>query len=797
MARGQKGGRGRAVTGRANLNQFQGLGNHFIPQKGLRSVEDRYGNIPGSNTFSLRDEAHSTEQNRLWTSDRRLRHSQVTFISAGDSASNPAPLLPPSRSTSPQENLQSVPPPGVLLASLSIGKDTPNEFDDTRVTESIANCASTLTRPHGEMTSQQDQRLSGNGIEPTVAPKSSIAQSRVSRSQSPPASDTSEEVIVFEGRKRLRCKAVPDKTAMSEHLPSDDDNSLPRDYRVSEFANIATASSLAGTSVQRQAHGKGSLTTASSHSVKASTNKLESPPSVLLCGNPHHGHRQKQAPARSIRLQEKVEEDQILSDYITNMAKEDDSDGILETLALPDSHHELLQSRPTLDVSVKKEAAEDALGDPLNGGFEWDSNNIQDFDGLSTSTECYSDVVTVLSKRQRRLGEQYLVVGRGHPTDEARWIPSSSMTSPSARKCIQAFELAQAELQIGSSSDDTFDDIDTTKKEADVRKDLNNLEDERDLLERKQARMTDEQIARLLAKQEELGLGSSELLLFDGDDDTDQDHWQTGPSGAVYIKDQRKFKSSRRRKNSKRAQDNGEMPSSSTFIHELQVDAYGDFDVMDRDRPSLRRTPKGRRKHPVLELSDAELEASIQVAWEKDRSKKKIRKQEREELRAQGFLGRNGAPDLKARYREGISFQGFRNEIREFMTSTYQSGVGKGRYPVLYKHVGTGEFDAAAFSKLDLVFRSKSFLPRKDVKGSRKSATIRQGAGGRGNAAGVSYQDGEVVGAAAPELGQENRGRAMLEKMGWSSGTALGALNNKGMLQPVAHVVKTTKAGLG
>jgi len=37
----------------------------------------------------------------------------------------------------------------------------------------------------------------------------------------------------------------------------------------------------------------------------------------------------------------------------------------------------------------------------------------------------------------------------------------------------------------------------------------------------------------------------------------------------------------------------------------------------------------------------------------------------------------------------------------------------------------------------------------------------------------------------------------MLEKMGWSSGTALGALNNKGILEPVSHVVKTTKAGLG
>jgi len=59
------------------------------------------------------------------------------------------------------------------------------------------------------------------------------------------------------------------------------------------------------------------------------------------------------------------------------------------------------------------------------------------------------------------------------------------------------------------------------------------------------------------------------------------------------------------------------------------------------------------------------------------------------------------------------------------------------------------------------------------------------------------FRDGEIVGAAAPELGTENKGRQMLEKMGWSSGTALGALNNKGILQPVATVIKTSKAGLG
>lgn len=58
-------------------------------------------------------------------------------------------------------------------------------------------------------------------------------------------------------------------------------------------------------------------------------------------------------------------------------------------------------------------------------------------------------------------------------------------------------------------------------------------------------------------------------------------------------------------------------------------------------------------------------------------------------------------------------------------------------------------------------------------------------------------REGEIVGASVPELGQANKGRAMLEKMGWSKGMGLGTLENKGILEPVAQVMKRSKAGLG
>ena len=127
-------------------------------------------------------------------------------------------------------------------------------------------------------------------------------------------------------------------------------------------------------------------------------------------------------------------------------------------------------------------------------------------------------------------------------------------------------------------------------------------------------------------------------------------------------------------------------------------------------------------------------------------------------------------------------------------------GKGNARFPVLYKTGRTPNFNGKNSVKLDKIMAQPRFNLRQSTrftvseraspapKNSRRRQTTNMGA---------SYLEGEVVGGSAPEIGVENKGRAMLEKMGWSSGTALGALNNKGILQPVAHVVKNTRAGLG
>jgi hypothetical protein len=127
-----------------------------------------------------------------------------------------------------------------------------------------------------------------------------------------------------------------------------------------------------------------------------------------------------------------------------------------------------------------------------------------------------------------------------------------------------------------------------------------------------------------------------------------------------------------------------------------------------------------------------------------------------------------------------------------FNLKSKSAGKANKRFPVLYRTSRTSSYNEQAFNNVENRL-TRRFLPRLDLKGKGSKRT---GQGGFSKAA-VSYQDGDIVGGSAPELGVENRGRAMLEKMGWSSGTALGALDNKGILQPVTHVVKTTKAGLG
>ncbi|KAJ5118522.1 hypothetical protein N7448_010229 [Penicillium atrosanguineum] len=273
-------------------------------------------------------------------------------------------------------------------------------------------------------------------------------------------------------------------------------------------------------------------------------------------------------------------------------------------------------------------------------------------------------------------------------------------------------------------------------------------------------------------------------------------------------------------------QGNHGFASASAFADALEADPYYGFDIMDFNRPSLQKKGKGKTP-PALDLmlSDSDLEFNLHEAWQTDRKKKSAKKKEREELRSQGLLGRDpGDADLKIKYSKGMDLEELITEMRTFLLSSKTSlslppmtknhrktihelantlnlksqsrGNGPARFPILVKTQRTPTYTRKTISRVDNLLSGRKLNRRLfhswGSDGSKPTKSKRGAVGGA-----VSYMEGDVVGASAPEIGVENRGRAMLEKMGWSSGTALGASNNKGILQPVAQVVKNSRAGLG
>lgn len=130
-------------------------------------------------------------------------------------------------------------------------------------------------------------------------------------------------------------------------------------------------------------------------------------------------------------------------------------------------------------------------------------------------------------------------------------------------------------------------------------------------------------------------------------------------------------------------------------IRDLDIGEWEDmgpseeFDVMDYDRVSLQK-PKKKSKGKLVavpQISDEELQEKLNNAWENDRSKKRERKLQREELRKQGLLKRHksksvtedlsdddksesgDAPDLNLKYPIGMYTDDLWDELEEWCYS--------------------------------------------------------------------------------------------------------------------------------
>jgi hypothetical protein len=115
-------------------------------------------------------------------------------------------------------------------------------------------------------------------------------------------------------------------------------------------------------------------------------------------------------------------------------------------------------------------------------------------------------------------------------------------------------------------------------------------------------------------------------------------------------------------------------------------------------------------------------------------------------------------------------------------------GNGASRHPILKKPAKFSGADGRKFFSAEKAVRRTEFF-RSD--GSRE--TLRE------ERLKVTPRAGEVVGQGWEEMStmKGTKAKAMMEKMGWKAGEGLGAEANKGRAEPIQHVFRSSKAGLG
>lgn len=435
--------------------------------------------------------------------------------------------------------------------------------------------------------------------------------------------------------------------------------------------------------------------------------------------------------------------DDILTDYIDNMAAEqglsDEDDELSRMLKASRTPITATEKEKTGSESKTEENAHTTAQSKSNRKAQ--KRVVQQVIDEDTDDEIPAEIGEILDVRERANGSvQFLISDIDLPTDEgARWVTQKLLESHVrgdelmqdfwAAKIVESSSSSNSEDESGpadesiSESDDeeVNDDVNDIDGNNDDSSDKNGDDDDNDdeyeeddddeddqmgseadnliFNDIDSSAMTDEAIARALARQEQLGLDTDDVMLFDGNEDfipLDPQQWskkqiQTDKNKTREVERHLERQlhelvakpSNTRGGNKKRKSQKAErteFPSASAFADALDQDPYGAYDIMDFERPSLRPRNKGK-KAPDFQLSDEELAAQLQQSWETDRNKKNKRRQQREELRREGLLGvtnnKTGKTtvDLQMKYSRGMQMDDVGNEIRAFLLSSSEKYV--------------------------------------------------------------------------------------------------------------------------
>jgi hypothetical protein len=562
---------------------------------------------------TLQDVARNTRQSsHAWTTDAKLRKSAVKFVSSGSYAG--------------EDLLDNVENGGALEVSNKKLEESQASFSGLKIQDTVQDDLMRLERP-AKISFAQEPPLSGidtRELETSFAidlvgdVSFKAEETPAHRPSSPTPSNSSEEVVLFKGRKQTRGDEPPvSKNSMNGDIDKDSDlnhhQSLPKSSEHLSKNNSPT-----------------------SHTPQPVSYQTIEP-------ELHRGNRNLEAADIGI-----------LEDYVANLKASGELDDMIQNGLIPSRELDVHLTTHSLTASPNR----------LDTETKWTRSDLQDFDDLGTSFTCLESIHVILSKRQRPSGVQYLVVWEGYTVDDARWIPRTSLNMPDAENFIAIFEaqekqipeFAESESISGEESEGLEIPDDLIESDEDM--------DDKDLWQRRANRLTDEKIAWLLAKQEELGLGSETLKILD---DSAEDIELPTKSKKV---------------NKKSLVSNGKKPrdrkkgkqSMLDFDLDGMADQSDDLKVVEFESTRLRSKPGTFDTSAFAGISDSDLEMQMRSTWMKGRDKKRIKKQEREQLRAQGLLGsKNGKPDLKAKYPDTMSPQQVINEILDFFDSDAQS----------------------------------------------------------------------------------------------------------------------------
>ncbi|KAI9728472.1 MAG: hypothetical protein M1828_003874 [Chrysothrix sp. TS-e1954] len=809
--KGKKGGAGRAKAGSGKT-----------PPK--KSKRQSAGYLSSSeeletNQFSLRSEARNSERERnsAWFSGTSLRNKNIGFVQSSETFHQDFEREQKLQSGENERMFEVTHQPPQKSTPLSLDGvfDAPpkrREFSDLP-----------LTPPQtGPSSGKED--ASRNTPKPTSTPP---------RAASPTPSDSEEEVVLFKGRGKFPTK--------KENIPTTEHVSrTPISFNLPDFRASRLASEHRKTSERQATNGS---------QFQDLVRQLNEESQVAAVSQSQQRNASSALPENQMSNQQKTAQElEVVWDTsqqpLTRRANQATSkktrrgkrkgkgkgreplDGVLSDEGPPDQDQ--MQD-------VQQDVWLDTEGD--DSPNEWSRSILGDFDDLSTSDGALEAIEHVLSKRERPSGLQYLVVGQDQSTDDARWVLHSTLIDvQGAGEAIASFEeeerLIQKEIaeEDGDSDGDSSDDEKDPFRDSDGDSNVSDDEaadylDELDLIERKKDRMTDEHIARLLSKQEELGLGSDDIVLFDGDDEDDSEELDADFLALSSGNNRRQRRKRENRSGFKQDRMPTRFRSFGSNLADpsdmLDGEDYPTYAPVSGARPTFGQ-PTFSAANPDIDVPDPVVR-DLQQQWEADRKKKAAKKAQREELRAEGLItnkkgkSKNGA-SMQAPY--ALDTDQLRDDLADFLNgndqqlalppmpkphrkavhtvaasfglSSKSAKSGKNRAPVLYKTQRTARsFDQMLFSRVARKITNPHFNGRDGppAKGKKRF--------GGGVASGAGVLEGEIVGAAASEIGKTNKGFGLLSKMGWSQGQALGTPDNKGRLMPVEHVVRMSRAGLG